>query len=1218
MKMQRAENRRRIPGEIGSFPIQIPPMHLRRFTLLNLALISSLAAADPVFKWSFDDKLDPAAAQTGTITLTSDGPTAPEFPDFPEKNPALELSRPSWIALQDEGADSRFDFDNGDEFTAEAWVNLDLIDQQACILTKGRTGRPGFPSVNQNWALRLRKSGSGACVNFLFRSRKNGDHPGDWHRWTSGAGFAAGSGWHHVAVTYKFGDPKSIRGYLDGQEVKGKWDMGGETTQPPVVDDDEVWIGSTMKGSLGNCFDGKMDEIALYRTILSPEELKSRWNYKPKPLPKPEIPEGKILVQMFGPISKIDSIPTAGIDLHTEWEQAEFAFTRVPQAYDDWGVREDWGKTVLVRAWGQIELPAGNQQLLVRSAGMARLWIDDEILVTTRKQPNRGGAHHVVDPLPEVPIKGMRPAAMNDDEKLIEFESAGGKHTVLFEIIVGGPAYRMEFGETVFATAKPGEMFQIVGGRDLTDEGWLATSAEQGIQFKNLDATNRRAKNALQAGFWKERHDFAYRTLVADATPRPIDDLIERRIAEVNREAGGAEVSPGDQFYQEEIEPLLAEACYRCHGDKVKGGLDMKVRENLLVGGDSEIPAIVPGKPEESFLIELVTADPDDDRMPPKGDGLTADQIAALKKWIAEGAALPTEATQTVEISPIVGDETFLRRAFLDTVGVPPNLAEAKAFLEDNAPDKRAKLVEQLLADDRWADNWVGYWQDVLAENPNILKPKLNNTGPFRYWIREAMADNKPMDRFATELIQMRGSAWYGGTAGFAIATENDVPMAAKAHVIGSAFLGVEMKCARCHDAPYHDWKQGDLFQMAAMLGRQPIKLPASSTVPAAFFEKQSRESLIEVTLKPGEAIQPDWPFAEFAPEVPDAIIGNSKDTRLRLAAQVTASGRFAEVVANRVWARFMGAGVVDPVDDWEGAKPSNPELLARLTDELILSGYDLKHLAQVIMNSKSYQREAVDAPINSPAEDRLFEGPYRRRMSAEQIVDSAFASVGQSMVTEELTLDVEGSLAGANFLNFGFPQRAWEFSTMGNERDRPSLALPRAQAIADTLKAFGWRNSRPEPLTEREEEPNLIQPGVLANGVMGTWLTRLTDESGLTAIAIRDVSLQQLLDDIFLQIVTRKPTDEERERFTALLSSGYDDRVIPEAQVAPKTEPHRFRYVSWSNHLNTEANVIKVEMEEAARQGDPPTRFLRSEWRERMEDAVWALLNSPEMVMMP
>lgn len=1181
-----------------------------------------MTKADPVFHWSFDSKIDPAAAQKGKLSITSDGPVAPEFPDFGEKpNQALELTKPSWIAIQDEGEGSRFDFDDGDEFTAEAWVNPDSIDQQACIIGKGRTGNPGMPADNQNWALRLRAGGGGACVNFLFRSRKNGDHAGDWHRWTSKAGFGVGSGWHHVAVTYKFGDPKSIRGYIDGQEVKGAWDMGGETAEPPVVDDDEIWVGSTLNGSPGNSFDGQMDEIALYRKVLSPEDLKSRWNYQPQPLPRPEIPKGKVLVQMFGPLGKIDTIPKGGAELLTEWEQGDFAFTRLPQNYDDWGIRDDWGKTVLVRAWSEIELPAGKLQLLVRSRGMSRLWIDEEILTTTRVQPNRGGAHHVVDPLPEVPVAGMRPAAMSDDEKLVEFESAGGKHTVLFEIVVGGPSYRMEFGETCVSAAKSGEMFRILAavgsGAELTDEGWFATLEAQEDYFDAMDTTNRRAANALQAGFWAKRHDLA-KALISDPKSRGIDDIIAARIAEANKPAE-READPVSAYFQEQVEPIFAEACHRCHGQKKKGGLDLNDRENLLSGGESEIPSVVPGKPENSFLIEAITADSgSEDRMPPKGDGLDEKQVAILKKWIADGAEIPLGEIKNVKLAAEIDDEKFLRRAFLDTVGVPPSLAEATAFLDSADPDKRAKLVQQLLADERWADNWVGYWQDVLAENPNVLKPKLNNTGPFRYWIREAMADNKPMDRFATELILMRGSAWGGGSAGFAIATENDVPMAAKAHVIGSAFLGVEMKCARCHDAPYHDWKQGDLFQLAAMLERKPIKLPESSTVPAAFFEKQERKSLIEVTLKPGQTVQPAWPFDDFAAKAPDEIIGDPKDTRQRLAAQVTGSRRFAEVVANRVWARVMGAGIVDPVTDWEGAAPSDPALLAALTDELIRSGYDLKHLVATIMTSNAYQREAIDPPVNASADDRFFEGPYRRRMSAEQIVDTAFAAVGQTMKTEELTLDIEGSLAGANFLNFGYPERAWEFSTLGNERDRPSLALPRAQAVADTLSAFGWRDSRPDPMTKREEEPNLIQPGVLANGVMGSWLTRLTDEGGLTALARRDASLQQMLDDLFLQVLTRRPTADERERFTGMLEPGFDKRLVPESELGTKIEPTRFRYVSWSNHLNSEANVIKTQMEAAAREGDPPTRYLQPAWREQMEDAVWALLNSPEMVMMP
>ena len=528
-------------------------------------------------------------------------------------------------------------------------------------------------------------------------------------------------------------------------------------------------------------------------------------------------------------------------------------------------------------------------------------------------------------------------------------------------------------------------------------------------------------------------------------------------------------------------------------------------------------------------------------------------------------------------------------------------------------------MITRLLADDHWADNWVGYWQDVLAENPNLLKPNLNNTGPFRYWILDAIRDNKPLDRFATELISMRGSTWDGGPAGFSVASQNDVPMAAKAHIIGTAFLGIDMKCARCHDAPYHETTQQDLFEMAAMLKRSDIKVPKTSSVPASFFEhvkSGGRESLIQVTLDIGSTVKPSWPFKDLVDGLPDDVAG--KDSRDQIAAKVTFSRRFAEVMANRIWKRFMGAGLVEKVDDWEGKEPCNPELLAFLADELIRSGYDLKHLAGLIMNSKLYQREAIDLPDNLVESDRFFEGPYRRRMTAEQVVDNAWHAVGREMDVGLLTMDMEGRLRPGYFMNFGTPKRAWEFTTLANERDRPSLAMPRIQAVVDVLLAFGWRNSRQEPTSHRIEEPNPIQPGVLANGVMGGWLTRLADDSEMTRVFLEADSVQKLTEDLFLRFLTRMPTEDEKARFAAILGDGFNYRVVPETEWGPVPKKKIFPHVSWSNHLDGPANSIKQEQEELAKQGDPPTRYLTTNWREQAEDALWALFNAPEMILVP
>lgn len=1187
---------------------------------LNLLLLATVASANEtttICRWTFDDQLPGEAI--GDVKIDSDRLTAPAYPDFPKQNQVLHLRSGAFVRIPDAPSDDRFDFDNGDEVTFEAWVRMDSIGENVCLISKGRTGRSGDRATNQNWAFRLRRQKGQACVNFLFRSRASDNHKSDWHRWTSKSGISPGSRWHHVALSYVFGQPKSIRAYVDGKPVKGDWDMAGPTTQPPVVDEDAVVIGSTMNGLPNNSLNGALDNVAIHRSIVPPEDILSRYRYVPQPAVPPQIDPDQITVQLFS-VGNHKSLPTETDQPLLEWRQSNLAFAALPQRYDSWGVRDDWGKIVLVRAWADIHFPKEPFRLMVRSRGLSELKVDNEAILKTPAQATYSNAHQKVKDLPEVPHPDMRPAAMSDHEQIVEMQGDGRIHRLQWDIILGGPSYRVEFGETSLSIATGDGMFHIlspISRYPLTDDGWRTFAEQHRQHVASINLRNRNQPNPKLETFWDKRHQFAKQNLLSDAAGARIDDVIEERVRQHNAELDRNLSAPtaDSEFFAAKIQPIFDAHCTRCHGEKEQGGLLVSSRTRLLEGGESGSAAIVPGHPEDSYLFQLVSAPADDYRMPPKGDGLTEAEVALMKQWIEAGAPMPQTKSNPVTVPDQVDRLTFLRRLSLDTVGVPPTYEEVQQFLNDPQPDATSRVVDRLLQDDRWADNWTGYWQDVLAENPNLLKPTLNNTGPFRYWIHEALTDNKPIDRFATELMMMRGGMWSGGAAGFALASQNDVPMAAKAHVIGSAFLGVNMKCARCHDAPYHQWKQSDLFEVAAMLDRSKLKLPESSTVPAAFFEKQARQSLIEVTLRPGAEVQPHFPLQQLAPPVSDELLLNPADTREQLAAQVTASRRFAEVVANRMWKRLMGAGLVEPADDWEGNPAIHPELLAALADRLILADYDIRELARAIFESDAYQREAIDLPARR---QRFFQAPYRRRMTAEQVVDSAFHVVGSRMDTEMLTLDVEGTLPADRFLNFGYPRRAWEFTTLANERDRPSLALPKVQTIIDVLKAFGWRNSRPEPETDREEAPNLIQPGVLANGTMGLWLTTLTDQHGLTRSLAKTESVDETIDLLFLQILTRSPTNEEREQFRDLLSPGFEERTVPEAERGTPYRPRRFRYVSWSNHLNTDANIIKVQMQELIRQGPPPTTSLRTEWRERAEDAIWSLMNSPEMVMVP
>jgi hypothetical protein len=495
-----------------------------------------------------------------------------------------------------------------------------------------------------------------------------------------------------------------------------------------------------------------------------------------------------------------------------------------------------------------------------------------------------------------------------------------------------------------------------------------------------------------------------------------------------------------------------------------------------------------------------------------------------------------------------------------------------------------------------------------------MLKGTLNNTGPFRWWIHEALLDNKPMDRFVTELVMMRGSAQYGGPAGFGLATQNDLPMAAKAQILSSAFLAMEMKCARCHDAPNHQFNQGDLFSIAAMLQRKDLKVPATSLTQGL-----SDSSHVTVSLKAGESIKPHWPLGDAPSEPLPGVLRNQDDSREQLAATITdpRNERFAQVIVNRLWKEFIGVGIVEPVDDWESSTPSHQELLNWLAHQFITNGYDAKHVARLILNSRIYQGTptATSSRIGKSSE-RLFEGPARRRLSAEQLVDSLYQVAGKSFDVEMLTMDPEGRQNANDQGNFGIPQRAWEFAALSNERDRPALAKPHAQVITDLLTTFGWRESRAEPHTTRDHDANVLQPALLANGTAGSRITRLSDDSALTALALRRQSVDDLVRAVFLRVLAREPNAAEKQTFVKLLAKGFEQRLT---NAKPLPRPGKItKAVSWANHLNPEATEVMLAIEKEVKAGDQPTSQLATDWRERMEDMLWALLLSPEFVHVP
>ncbi len=584
---------------------------------------------------------------------------------------------------------------------------------------------------------------------------------------------------------------------------------------------------------------------------------------------------------------------------------------------------------------------------------------------------------------------------------------------------------------------------------------------------------------------------------------------------------------------------------------------------------------------------------------PPTGRNIDFYINAKLK----EAAAKPTGA---------ISDLEFLRRVSLDITGLIPTPEEVRAYLAEPQAQRRIRAIDRLLANPSWADHWVSYWQDVLAENPGILKPDLNNTGPFRYWLYQSFQENMPFDRMAAELVEMEGSPTLGGPAAFAQATLNDAPMAAKADIVAQAFLGQKLGCARCHDAPFHPFQQKDLFSLAAMLGGKPQKLPVTSTVQLV---EGARVPMVKISLKAGEAIAPDWPFkkliehSEFG--APPSSTG--VQSRRELASLIVSpeNGRFAQVVVNRVWKRYMGQGIVEPADDWSTAKPSHPELLDYLAKEFMRNGYDMKQLARTIFLSEAYQRKA------EPEKTRLFAGPVRHNMTAEQLVDSLHLAVGKPFDCEEMNLNPAGDRAPSQFLNLGRPERGWQLTALSNERDRPALALPIAQSLVDVMTAYGWRQSRQNAATTRDDAPSPMQTLILANGILGTRIVRLSDDSSFTAMTLKDQSLEQMIDEMFVRILTRPARPEEQKLYGNLLRASYATRKVSNAEAVSSARKTDSR-VSWSNHLSAEATLIRMEEERRLRLGDKPTNKLTPEFAARMEDALWAMFNSPEFVVVP
>lgn len=475
--------------------------------------------------------------------------------------------------------------------------------------------------------------------------------------------------------------------------------------------------------------------------------------------------------------------------------------------------------------------------------------------------------------------------------------------------------------------------------------------------------------------------------------------------------ASGAE--PVD--FVHDIAPIFRNQCGKCHlAPNAKGGLGLDARSSLLTGGDGG-PAIVPGNAAKSVLLVRVTSNDADLRMPPQGPRLSDEQVGLLKRWIDAGAAWDegfrfTKATYQPPLRPRrperppvqedrshpidrwidaefarenrprpepLDDAAFARRTSLDLVGLLPDGDALRRFLADSSPDRRTRWIRELLADEQaYAEHWLTFWNDLLRNDYGGTGFITGGRKQISKWLYQSLLANKPYDAMVRELVDPSAeSAGFGdGIRWRGVVSAGQTVEIQFAQSVGHALLGVNFKCASCHDSFIDGWKLDDAYGLAAIYATAPLEIHRCD--------------------KPiGRTASPRWPF----PELGDVTAAANRAERLKQLADLMThpeNGRLRRTIVNRLWARLMGRGVVHPLDAMETA-PWNADLLDELANDFSDHGHDLKHSLEFIATSQAYQSRAEVLEAPGDESQPKYNGPRAKRMTAEQFVDSVWTLTG-------------------------------------------------------------------------------------------------------------------------------------------------------------------------------------------------------------------------------
>ena len=460
--------------------------------------------------------------------------------------------------------------------------------------------------------------------------------------------------------------------------------------------------------------------------------------------------------------------------------------------------------------------------------------------------------------------------------------------------------------------------------------------------------------------------------------------------------------------FARQVHPLLLAKCSGCHSERLKqGGLALNTRADILRGGVSG-PAVKPGDSNGSLLIARLLEE-GAARMPLKSAPLAADEVNLLRRWIDAGAAGPASVSAVrwrprlelrAPVAPdgpgpaldrliaaywkqnkvaapgVVSDAQFARRAYLDAWGLLPTPEELQRFETSGDQDKRARLVELLLAGrQRYASHWISFWNDHLRNDEGVVYHGERQT--ITPWLRQALEENLPMDRFIRALLNPEAK---GDPAGFLIGVNwrgdvsaSQIPVMQAAQNSAQIFLGINLKCNACHDSFISQWKLKDAYGLAS------------------FFS--DKELLVYRCDAPtGGKAELKFLYPELGP-VPasDAALGVKRAAAAEMFTKPE-NGRTPRTLVNRYWRALFGRGLVEPADDMD-AEPWSAEVLDWLAADFVAHGWDVQHLLRTLMTSRAY--ESMSA-LEAGGDPYLFRGPLPRRLSAEQFSDAVSAITGE------------------------------------------------------------------------------------------------------------------------------------------------------------------------------------------------------------------------------